>query len=656
MGMPVKKGQIIGVSSAVVLLLIVFFRPAPAAGAKLKVTVDNSAIRVAPSMGSQKLANVALNRFLDSEGRQGEFYKVTLEQNGVKITGFIHKEVVEEVSENEAATAANPADRGKTQEEIGAQLDNRIEENKELINQEKDLAQAAENLRPLIAKVFSLEDRQKQKQTACDIYCLLGVAEARLGDSSGAIREFRNMFEVDYVFAKSITRYISEPAISSLLDNAEKQYKGLVVEYTYTISTEPKEATVRIDGKVVGSSPYVYQTKNPKLTLEIEKEGYGTVKDSVFLTETASEKSYSLQSVGRTIKVSSTPPGASVSLDGQDTGRTTECELSYVRYAEHRLKLTLENYADWEGPCQVVEGSGPLQVSAIMTVKNYVQLRKLGGPDGKFLRLPKAVAVDKSGSIYIADESDFKVRKFTPEFGIQIWSDPGLTIRKLDLPAGIAFDSQDNIYVTDFGSSRVVKFDRNGREIFKWGRRGARNGELDAPTGIAIDRNNDVYVADTRNHRVVKYSPVGVFKKFGGKKGSGQGDFYSPTGVAVSLSGEIYVVDSGNSRVQKFTPDGAYIAEFGKQGSDDGELNQPFGLCIDENGYVYVADTGNNRIQKFTPDGKLVSSNWGGTGPSGAQMSNPAGVAVNDKGDVIIVEKSASRIQKFGVAAKKPER
>ncbi|MGD1010340.1 MAG: PEGA domain-containing protein [Candidatus Aminicenantales bacterium] len=654
--MPARKTRIIGVSSAIVFLLIVLIRPTPAAGTKLKVTIDNSAIRVAPSMGSQKLANVALGKILDSEGREGEFYKVTLEQNGVKITGFIHKEVVEEASENEAATAANPVDTAKTQEEIAAQLTNKIEGNKELINQEKDLVQAAENLRPLIAKVFSLEDRQKQKQTACDIYWLLGVAEARLGDSSGAIREFRNMFEVDYVFAKSITRYNPEPAISSLLDNAEKQYKGLVVEYTYTISTEPKEATVRIDGKVVGSSPYVHRTKNPQFTLEIEKEGYGAVKESVFLTETASEKSYSLQSVGRTIKVSSSPQGAEVLLDGKDIGKVTECELSYVPYGEHRLKLALENYADWEAPCQVVEGPGPLQISAVMTVENYVQLKKLGGPDGRFLRLPRAVAVDRSGSIYIADESDFKVRKYTPEFGSQIWSDPGLTIRKLGLPAGIAFDSQDNIYVTDYGNSRVVKFDRNGREISKWGRQGVRNGELDAPTGIGIDRNNDIYVADTRNHRVVKYSSVGVFKKSWGKKGTGPGDFYSPTGIAVSLNDEIYVVDSGNSRIQKFTSDGTYLAEFGKQGSDDGELNQPFGLCIDEDGFIYVADTGNNRIQKFTPDGKLVPSNWGGTGLSGVLLSNPVGVAVNDKRNVIIIEKFASRLQKFGVAAKQPER
>ncbi len=650
--MSAKRVRATGIISALVLLLIVLVRMTPAGGLKVKVIVNDAPIYMTPVMSAQTLAIVPQNKVLEAEAKQGEYYKVKFERDGVKSTGYIHEMLVKEIAEGDTESGEAPADPVKVQAEIAAQIGVKIDESKEMIKQEKDLAQAAENLRPLLAKVFSLEDRQKQKQTACDIYLWLGIAEAKLGDGSGAIREFRNMFEVDYVFAKSTIRYLSEPPIISLLDNAEKQYKGLVVEYTYTISSEPKEATVKIDGKVVGSSPYVHRTKNPKFALEIEKEGYGTVKESVFLTETSSEKNYPLQSLGRTIKVSSRPPGAKVFLDGQDTGRTTECELSCVRYAEHKLRLALENYADWEMPYEVVEGPGPFQVSAVMTVKNYAQLSKMGGPDGKFLKSPRAVAADKSGNIYIADESDYRVRKFSPEFGIQIWSDPNLTIRKLDVPAGIAFDGQDNIYVTDFGSSRVVKFDRNGREISKWGRQGARNGELDGPAGIAIDRNNDIYVTDTRNNRIVKYSSVGLFKKFWGKKGSGHGDFYYPTGVAVSLNDEIYVVDSGNSRIQKFTPDGTYLAEFGKQGSDDGELNQPVGLCIDKDGFIYVADTGNNRIQKFTLDGKLVPSNWGGTVSSAAQMSSPSGVAVNDRGDVIIIEKSASRLQKFGVAAK----
>jgi DNA-binding beta-propeller fold protein YncE len=647
--MSARKVRATGIFWAAVLLLIVLVRITPAAGLKVKVIVNDSPIYMTPVMSAQTLAIVPQNKVLEAEAKQGEFYKVKFERDGVKSTGYIHEMLVKEIGEGETESGDAPADPIRVQAEIAAQIGVKIEESKEMIKLEKDLALAAENLRPLIAKVFSLEDRQKQKQTACDIYLWLGIAEAKLGDGSGAIREFRNMFEVDYVFAKSTTRNISEPAISSLLDNAEKQHKGLVVEYAYTISTEPKEASVRIDGKVVGTSPYIHRTKNPKFTLELEKEGYGAVKESVFLTETASEKSYPLLSVGRTIKVSSTPPGARVFLDDQDTGRTTECELPYIPYGEHKLKLALEFYADREEPCQVAEGSGPLQVSAVMTVKNYVPFNKWGGPDGKFIKLPRAVAVDKSGNIYIADASDFKVRKFDPEFRIQIWSDRSLTIRKLDAPAGIAFDSQDNIYVTDSGSSRVVKFDRNGREIFRWGRQGVKNGELSAPTGIAIDKNNDIYVADTRNHRVVKYSNTGILKKVWGKQGTGPGDFYAPSGVAVNAGNEIIVVDTGG-RVQEFTPDGVWIRAFAKQGTAEGELARPLGLCLDGDGYVYVADTGNNRIQKFAPDGKFVTCL--GAGTSGGQVTGPSGVAVNDKGDVYVVERELHRVQGFRVPTK----
>jgi DNA-binding beta-propeller fold protein YncE len=647
--MPAKNFQRIGIFSSFVLLLLVLVGTAPAAVIKVKVIANDSPIYMQPVMSAQTLAIVPLNKVLEAEVKQGEFYKVKFERDGIKSIGYIHEMLVRELGEGETESGDAPLDPIRVQNEIAAQIAVKIEGSKEMIKLEKDLALAVENLRPLIAKLFSLDDRQKQKQTACDIYLWLGIAEAKLGDGSGAIREFRNMFEVDYVFAKSTTRYVSEPAISSLIDNAEKQHKGLVVEYTFKISTEPKEATVKIDGKAVGSSPYVHATKNPKFTLEIEKDGYASVKESIFLTETASEKSYPLQSVGRTLKVSSTPAGARVFLDGQDTGRATECELPFIRFGERRLKLTLENYAEWEEPCQVVEGPGPFLVSALLTAKNYVSVKKLGGPDGKFLKLPKAVAVDKSGNIYIADGSDFKVRRFDQEFGVQLWSDPGLTIRKLDEPAGIAFDSQDNIYVTDSKSSRVVKFDRNGREIFKWGRQGVRAGELNAPTGLAIDKNNDIYVADTGNNRIVKYSNTGTVKKGWGKQGTGPGDFYAPTGVAVNAKNEIIVVDKGG-RVQKFTPDGAFISAFGKAGTADGELARPLGFCVDGDGYIYVADTGNNRIQKFAPDGKLVTQLGGGT--SGGQITGPSGIAINDKGDVFVVERELHQVHVFRVPGK----
>jgi DNA-binding beta-propeller fold protein YncE len=651
--MRARAVRFFGVSLSIVLFLLVSPRLAQSGLIKLKVTIDNSAIYLGPSIGTQKVANVPVNTILDSEGKQGEFYKITLPQNGAKITGYIHEEVVEEISESEAERLGGEASAAegtvRSQLEIATRLDSKIEENKELIRH-GDLPRAVENLRSLIPAVFGLEDYKKQRQLACNIYYWLGVALTKSDDFSDATREFQNMWEVDAFYASEATKDVFDQNVSRLVETAKKIQKGLLVNYSLSINTEPQGATILIDGKISGKSPQIYPTTTPTFILEVEKEGFARVKKPMFLTEENSTVSLPLQSVGRTIRVSSKPPGAKVFLDDQDTGKITECDLPFVSYGSHKLRFTMENYADGEESFQLIEGPGSFAASAVLTIKDYSPHIKVGGSESKPFKLPQAIAVDGSGNIYIADESDYKIRKYNPELISLSWNDPGLTIRKLDTPAGIAFDRLGFMYVTDSANSCVVKFDRNGRQAGKWGRQGVRATELNGPTGITVDKNSDVYVADTGNSRIVKYSSTMVVKKLWGGRGTSQGDFFYPCGVAVNSNNDILVIDKGG-RVQEFTAEGVYISEFGKQGSADGELSRPSGLCLDAEGYIYVADTGNHRIQKFSPDGKFIA-NLGGSGTPGGPLAGPVSVAVSDKGAVFVAEKDAHRIQEFRTAGK----
>jgi DNA-binding beta-propeller fold protein YncE len=627
---------------------------AAAAPVKLKVTIDRSAIYVAPSANSQKLAYVDLDKILDSEGREGEFYKVTLEQNGLKITGFINKIAVEELSESDverlSKEAAAPAEVVKTQADIFARIENRIGENKDLIKAQKDLPRAVESLRPIIAEVFGLDDRQKQREVACDIYYWLGVALAKSGDSSGAIQEFRNMFVVDSDFAAEATKDLFDTDVSRLVDTAKKMQKGLLISYTLSINTEPQQANVKIDGKFIGKSPITYSATSPKFTLEIEKEGFAPVKKDKFLMDPTETETIALRSLGRTVMVSSAPPGARVFLDGQDTGKVTACELPYVPYGERRIRLVIDNYTEWEQSLQVREGPGSFPVSAVLTASNYAPFQKIGGTLNKPFKFPKAIAIDVSGNIYIADETDYKVRRYDQELRTFSWGSTSLDVRKLGIPAGLAVDGQGFVYVTDFGNSCVVKFERTGKQVGRWVSNGVKERELNGPTGIAVDANNDVYVADTGNNRVVRFSSTGALKKFWGKQGTGRGQFSSPTGVAVNARNEVLIVDKGG-RVQRFTPDGDYLSELGKAGVGESGLSRPQGLCLDAQGNLYVADTGNNRVQKFSPDGKLIGC-LGDKGVPEGPLAGPVAVAVNDKGAVFVVEKGAHRVQEFRVPVK----
>jgi sugar lactone lactonase YvrE len=624
---------------------------AAGAATKLKVTNIRGADIYKEPIVSQPLTTFPLNAILEAETKRGEFWKVTFVLSGVKASGYVHEALVMEVGPTEAEGAAATAGSVTPQAELAAEIKVKFEKYREMIAQPKNLPEAIENLRTLIARVFALEDLQKQKEWACDIYLWTGHAFAKQDDEAAAIREYRNMFEVDYRTAKSAVEDIYETNAFNLINIAERQYKGVFEGYSMRILTEPKEAIIKIDGETIGPSPSVYKTNRPRITLEIEKEGYRPIKVLVPLKETTKELSYTLESLGRNVQVSSNPPGASVFLDDRDSGKVTDCEISYVPYGRHALKVKKEHYADYEESFTVSEGNDPLSKSALLIVKDYAAVRSWGGPDKKLTVFPKALALDKSGNFYVADESSITLQKFNPEGLLQkSWGGYGQQFKPVKVPSGIAIDSSGNFYVTDKRSCNITKFDKNGQSMKKWGKLGFKEGELNGPLGIAVDRNNDVLVVDAGNSRIVKYSSEGDLKKTWGKPGSGQGQFTLPTGVAVSKNNDVIVVDQG--RIQKFTTDGAFIDSFGKRGSDEGAISRPYGICLDEHDYIYLADTGNNRVLKFAPDGRFICQ-WGSSGAGVGQLTAPIAVAVNEKGSVFVLESSTNvRIQEFRVPAK----
>lgn len=639
-----KRMQTCLLGGAVLSLLI----PALLAGVaatKLKVThAPGAPVFRTPVLG-RPFATLPLNTVVDAESKQGEFWKVSFDFNGQKTNGYVHEVLVEEVKEAELQGGAGPLGPVKTQPEMVAEIELKIEECQYRVVRERDLPDQVDALRSLLPKVFNLEDGQKQKQLACDIYHWTGQALSKQGDDARAIREFKNMFEVDFLTAKRAVKYVSDPNISQLITTAERQYNGTFVGYSLQVDTEPKEALLKIDGKVAGHSPDVLPLDTPNATLEIEKEGYRTEKVVLSLTDGKTVKSFVLQSVARTVRISSDPPGAAVFLDGKDTGRMTECDLGFVPFGTHKLTVRKERYADWEEDLVVAEGSGPISKAAILFAKTYFSVFIWGGPESKAFVEPRAIGLDKDGSHYVIDNGPVRVRKFSRDRGGQpSWGEGGKAFKSLKQPAGIAVDGAGVCYITDARASTVNKFDKNGRFVRKWGKPGAKSGELMQPTGIAVDANNDIYIVDSGNSRIVKYSPTGVVIKTWGKLGPEPGQFFAPTAVAVNTHGEIIVVDRG--RIQKFTPDGESVAAFGKPDSAEAEIKLPVGVCCDGYDNIYVADGASHRVKKFQSNGRYIGS-FGGNGSEAGQMLGLAGIAVDVKGSVIVLEKGNKRIQEF---------
>lgn len=205
-------------------------------------------------------------------------------------------------------------------------------------------------------------------------------------------------------------------------------------------------------------------------------------------------------------------------------------------------------------------------------------------------------------------------------------------------PLAVAADSEGNIYVANQGAYGIKKFDRAGRFVGQWGKRGGGNGEFEAPVAIAVDnRNDEVYVADDYSTwdrppqmRVQKFTKDGKFiKKFGEHFGvdwrplgwlpvffpslTNIPDINYPAGIAVDGKGFVYVVEQGKSRINKYDRGGKLVLSFGgERGDGPGQFNMqgvrgwPVGIAVDGANNVYVCDEGNDRVQKFDENGKFL--------------------------------------------------
>ena len=618
---------------------------------KVKVIVDSATVKVTPEIDGETLARIPLNTILDALEKQGEWYKVSFDKEGLQITGFIHEMLVREMSEDELAGegSASPTATVESQAEIILEIEKRLEESRQLIRQDNKFEEAKDILNPLVAKTFRVDDAQKQKQLATEIFLWTGMAYSGMGDAYAALREIRNMFEVDHAYGKAITRNIYDPQIGGLIEQAEKEYLGIIKNYSLRLTSQPEQARITINGDHIGLTPQIYRSSSPKLLIEIEKEGYKGVKDDVFLTQEDTDKQYVLERLGRNLEVRSVPQGANVLLDEEDTGERTDCVLSFVSFGTHKVRISKENYADWEGMVEIPKGNNPIMVDVILTGKTYAFHMKWGSPGSPIFQQPKSVAVDKNDIVYVVDESDAKIKKITPEGGVDpTWSSGGKDFRSVKSPGGIAIDNQGYMYVTDTKKHTVSKFDKNGRLIKKWGKEGSGSTEFKTPMGIAVDSESNIFVADSSNHCIKMFSNLGVFKKTIGKRGTVEGELLFPSAVAINRKNELFILD--RTRLQKFSSGGELLGSYGKGGTNDGDFNKPLGIFIDKDGFIYIADSGNNRIQKFDDKGRFIAK-WGNLGSGDGQLNNPTGVAVNTRGYVYISEIDNNRVQMFRVSS-----
>jgi DNA-binding beta-propeller fold protein YncE len=151
--------------------------------------------------------------------------------------------------------------------------------------------------------------------------------------------------------------------------------------------------------------------------------------------------------------------------------------------------------------------------------------------------------------------------------------------------------------VTDgYGNARVLRYDRDGKLLTQWGKKGTGPGEFRLPHAVCLDPQGRVYVGDRENNRVQVFDRDGKFLHQWKESGAPYGLF---------LAGDrLFVADGRADWIKVLDPDGKAVGRFGEAGAGPGQFRLPHMLCVDTTGAVYVAEVNGKRVQKFAPAGK----------------------------------------------------
>jgi sugar lactone lactonase YvrE len=321
-------------------------------------------------------------------------------------------------------------------------------------------------------------------------------------------------------------------------------------------------------------------------------------------------------------------------------------------------------------------------------------------PDGRIstlvfpdqLRIPRGIAVDDRGNLYVADSANHVIRKIDGRGQASIlagtrkegWGGDGGSALKaqLQFPDGLAIDRSGTLYVADSNNDRIRAIDHTGKIRAVAGSSDGYDGDgrqatktlFVRPVHVAVDEQGNLFVAEEGKSRVRMINRSGIVCTVLGAAAPSPNCRAplpfdgAPSGLALDRSGALYVSDSAYDQI--FRVDANRMTAIAGIGPGDGiaatlarfsnlhasldpmNLRVPR-IALDRNGNIYVSDGSRVRMIDATGVVRTIaganSGDVGGTGDGGpsrsALLSDPEGIAVNAAGAIFFAD--ADRIRKI---------
>lgn len=266
---------------------------------------------------------------------------------------------------------------------------------------------------------------------------------------------------------------------------------------------------------------------------------------------------------------------------------------------------------------------------------------------GDLLDSPHAIAVDGSGTLFVAGQSDHVWRVPSSGPPVLILDSSGDGTTSLNDPEAITVDDAGNVFVASGYPYAVFRIDPEGAVSVVIDSTGDGNGnDLRWPRGLAVEESGDLLVSGYWSDNVFRVSPSGEINEILNSTGDGSGNsLASPIGLAIGPNGAVYVAGFHSDNLFRVNPEGTIDLLVDSSGDGMGnELTSPRAVAVNAQGHVFVAGSYSSNVFAVDPDGTVVEVLDGDGDGVGNGLVSPRALAIGPYGTLFVSSWSSHNV------------